>query len=385
VVSERKLRIAVLGTRGIPEIMGGVETHCQALYPRLAVKGHSVTILARKGYVPDDPFMYEGVKIEPLWAPKIKSLEAICHTTLGILRIASQRLKFDLLHIHGIGPSLLVPVARLLGLKVVMTHHGPDYDRQKWGKMAKIALRLGERFGCQFGHAVVTVSKHIRACIREMYGQEGIYIPNGVVLPHIYPAGANLSHRQLTPRKYILAVGRFVPEKGFHDLLDAYFRLNSDWRLVIAGDADHPDDYSCMLKAKASEDERVVLTGFIRGDELREIYSNAGLFVLPSYHEGLPIALLEAMSYDLPILASDIPSNRELVTDDESFRVGDVQSLAARLAEMLAAPVRQSSKRQRIETEFNWDLIATQTEQVYWSIFKGCDYFCKSCNGEQRI
>jgi alpha-maltose-1-phosphate synthase len=367
-VSDRKLRIAVLGTRGIPDVMGGVETHCQALYPRLAARGHSVTIFARKGYVPDDPYVYEGVNVAPLWAPKKKSLEAICHTALGVLRIAAQRHRFDLLHVHAIGPALLVPVARFLGLKVVMTHHGPDYDRQKWGKAAKAALRLGERLGCHFAHAVVTVSKHIRTCIRELYGREGIYIPNGVVLPQILPAGASLARRKLTPGRYVLAVGRFVPEKGFHDLLDAWRRVTADWQLVIAGDADHPDDYSRMLKAKAAGDERVVLTGFIRGDELREIYSNAGLFVLPSYHEGLPIALLEAMSYDLPLLASDIPANRELVADEETFRAGDVPSLATRLAALVAAPLRQAAKRQRIESEFNWDLVAAQTERVYQDI-----------------
>jgi starch synthase len=364
----RKLRIAVLGTRGIPDVMGGVEAHCEALYPRLAARGHSVTLFARKGYVQDDSYLFRGVRIEPLWTPKKKTLEAICHTAFGVLKIAAQRSSFDLLHIHAVGPSLLVPIARLFGLKVVMTHHGPDYDRQKWGRVAKGVLRLGERLGCRRANGVITVSKHIRSCVRSLYQREAVYIPSGVVLPEILGPGQALTRRRLSHRKYILAVGRFVPEKGFHDLLQAFAAVETDWKLVIAGDADHPDEYSRSLKARASWDDRVVLTGFIRGRELAEIYSNAGLFVLPSYHEGLAIALLEAMSYNLPVLASHIPANKELAGEDELFPAGDVGALAARLAEYLSAPTGPADRRGRIATEFNWDRVAELTEQVYMTI-----------------
>lgn len=368
-MSEKNLRVAVLGTRGIPDVMGGVETHCQALYPRLVAKGHSIIIFARKGYVQQKcPYDFQGVQVIPIWAPKRKSLEAICHTIWGILQIVRHRSSFDLLHIHAIGPSLLVPVARLLGIPVVMTHHGQDYDRQKWGKAAKTVLRIGERLGCRFAGAVITVSKHIRTCIRDLYGSEGIYIPNGVVLPEIIPSGENLRRWQMLRGKYILAVGRFVPEKCFHDLLEAFSRVNTEWKLVIAGDADHPDEYSSKLKASAAEDKRVVLTGFIKGKELGELYSNAGLFVLPSSHEGLPIALLEAMSYNIPVLASDIPANRELIEDKETFRQGDVSVLASRIADIVVAPTQPVAKRGIVEAEFNWDVVAEQTEQVYLKV-----------------
>lgn len=370
-MSDRKLRIAVLGTRGIPDVMGGVETHCQSLYPRLVEKGHQVTIFARKGYVASrSPYNYMGIKIVPLWAPKQKSLEAISHTLLGVLHVALRRNEIDLLHIHGIGPALLVPFARLLGLKVVMTHHGPDYDRQKWGKAAKFILRLGERLGCCYSSAFITVSKHIRSTIKELYGRGGFYIPNGVTIPEILPPGEAIECWGLTPKKYFLAVGRLVPEKGFHNLLSAFKLLDTDWRLVIAGASDHEDTYSVNLKKKATSDGRVVMTGCIKGKVLCEIFSNAGMFVLPSYHEGLPIALLEALSYQLPILASDIPANKELAGADQLYPVGEVNILYERLKSFIESPVVSAMGFDKIATEFNWDLVAKETERVYRGVYE---------------
>lgn len=370
-MSNKQIRIAVLGTRGIPEVMGGVETHCQSLYPRIVENRHNVTIFARKGYVgPTEPYSYLGIQIEPIWAPKKKSLEAISHTLYGVLRVALRRKDFDLLHIHGIGPALLVPLAKLLGLKVIMTHHGPDYDRQKWGRFAKRVLRLGEFLGCRYSDNVITVSRHIQNSIKQLYGCEGHYVPNGVPLPELLPPGEAVTRWGLTPKKYVLAVGRLVPEKGLHDLLDAFRAVNTSWKLVIAGATDHEDEYSRCLKAKAASDKRVVMTGFIKGQVLGEILSNAGLFVLPSYHEGLPIALLEAMSYDLPILVSDIPANKELAADSETFPVGNVNALAKNLECFLSLPKAGSACRSRIESDYNWDSVAVQTEKVYLELFQ---------------
>jgi len=361
----RRLRIAVLGLRGIPEVQGGVETHCQALYPRLAAKGHEVTLFARKGYVPKQPYDYRGVKVIPLWTPRKKSLEAIVHTLLGILNIAFHRTSYDLLHIHAIGPSLVIPIARLFGIPVVMTHHGPDYDRKKWGGFAKKMLRLGEANAARFATEIITVSRHIRSLLKTNFNRAATYIPNGVDLPDILPPGDALIKHGLESRKYILTVGRLVPEKGFHDLLEAYRRIDTDWNLVIAGDADHEDDYSRNLKERAAGIPGVVMTGFIKGKTLQELFSNAGLFVLPSYHEGLPIVMLEAMSYSLPILASDIPANRELAGPEETFRVGDIPDLKERIEERIAQEFAPSAGRERIRKEFNWDRIADATEQVY--------------------
>lgn len=367
-MAERRVRIAVLGTRGIPDVMGGVETHCQSLYPRLVAKGHCVTIFARKGYVQNASYDYQGVKVEPLWTPKKKSLEAIIHTALGVLQVANRRKEFDLLHIHAIGPALLIPFAKLLGLKIIMTHHGPDYDRQKWGWVAKTILRLGEQMGCCYASRVITVSQHIRDCIKRLYDCTGTYIPNGVPIPEMIAPDKAMKKWDLTSRRYVLTIGRLVPEKGFHDLIAAFSSIDTDWQLVIAGAADHEDDYSRNLKQQAAGDSRIIMTGFIKGLELGEMLSNAGLFVLPSYHEGLPIALLEAMSYNLPIVASDIPANRELAQPGETFPVGNVDELRLKISDFISSPTVEQHTRKRVETEFNWDVVAEATERLYLEV-----------------
>lgn len=368
-VAERCIRVAVLGTRGIPDVMGGVETHCQALYPRLVAKGHTVTLFARAGYVRQkEPYNFNGVQVVPIWAPLRKSLEAICQTTWGVIQVARHRSRYDLLHIHAIGPSLLIPFARRIGIPVIMTHHGPDYDRQKWGKLAKTILRLGERLGCRYASRVITVSQHIRNQIKQMYGCNGVYIPNGVPIPALIPPGVFIKKWGITPKRYVLAVGRLVPEKGLHDLIAAFSRIDTDWQLVIAGAADHEDDYSRTLKQHAAEDSRIITTGFIKGAELGEIFSNAGLFTLPSYHEGLPIALLEAMSYNLPIIASDIPANCELAQAGETFPVGNVDELRRKILEFISSPAVVRQTRERVEVEFNWDVVADATERVYLEV-----------------
>jgi glycosyltransferase involved in cell wall biosynthesis len=366
----RPLRIAVLGTRGIPDVMGGVETHCQLLYPRLAMNGHRIFLFARNGYTEHEaPYDFQGVRVIPIFAPRQKYLEAILHTAYGLLRIAFAKKRYDLIHIHAIGPALLAPFARLLGLKIVMTHHGPEYDRLKWGKSAKLVLRLGERMGCLFSHTIITVAPYISDLVEKRFHRQTHFIPNGV-LPHDFlPPGEFLGKWGIREKKYILTVGRLVPEKGFHDLVEAFSALSSDWNLVIAGTADHKDQYTKDLERMALSDERIVMTGFVKGRELSELYSNAGLFVLPSYHEGLPIVALEAMSYKLPILASDIPANREIADPEEMFPVGNVAALHNKMAEFLAEPWPPARKRHLIETVYNWERIAEQTEKVYQSLF----------------
>lgn len=369
--SSDSLRIAVLGLRGFPDVQGGVEKHCQELFPRLARRGLSVTVLGRRGYIPAESRLYEGVSLRPLWAPRKKSLEAICHTGLGVGWLAAHRSAFDLLHIHAIGPSLLAPAARAIGVRLVVTNHGPDYDRQKWGRAAKAMLRLGERLGARHAHAVIAVSRHIQGLLAQQYGARATYIPNGVNAPERVPPGETLAKFGLNPGNYVLAVGRLVPEKGFHDLLEAFGGIGGDWKLAIVGGADHEDDYSRGLRQKAQATAGAVMAGFQKGRALGELYSNAGLFVLPSYHEGLPIVALEAMSYRLPMLLSDIPANREVAMEGEVFPMGQVGPLRGRLAEFIAHPEllrsedRLAAKQRRLEEEFNWDVIAERTAEVY--------------------
>ncbi|MHB8173816.1 MAG: glycosyltransferase family 4 protein [Nitrospirota bacterium] len=361
-------RIAVLGTRGFPEVQGGIEKHCENLYPRLVSLGCRVRVYARRGYVPPRHYCYKGVEVFPIWAPKMKSLEAVCHSLLGALRIVFDRKMFDVVHIHALGPSLVTPLVRLCGLKVVVTNHGPDYNREKWGALAKSALRMGEMLGTKYSSEVIAVSKTIKKNLQTRYGREVHYIPNGIGVSQPIQPGAYLEKLGVKPHKYVLAVARFVPEKGLHDLLKAFKGVDTDWKLVLAGDADHEDNYSVQLKKMAAEDTRVVTTGVIKGDTLREVYSNAGCFVLPSYHEGLPIVLLEALGYGLKILCSSIPPNMEIMDDEEAlFPPGDIETLRERLT---VAIREDAGNRRRLALnnerfcEFDWDSIADSTNRI---------------------
>lgn len=360
------MKIVVTGTRGIPGIQGGVETHCEELFPRIAAMGHDVTVIRRSCYVTESNRIteYKGVRLLDVYAPRKKSLEAIVHTFLAVIK--ARRLGADILHIHAIGPSIMSPFARLLGMKVVITHHGPDYDRGKWGRMAKAVLKTGERMGARFADRVIVISRVIAGILADRYGRRDTdLIFNGVTMPRISGRHDYTQSLGLTPGRYIAAVGRFVPEKNFHQLIEAFGRSGlaaQGWRLAIAGDADHEDDYSRQLKKQAA-DSGIVLTGFIKGEKMSQLMAGAALFVLPSSHEGLPISLLEAMSYRRDVLVSDIPANTipELERQD-FFPVGDVDALAAALCRKLAAP---GSPRDYDLSSYDWDTIARQTVSVY--------------------
>ena len=357
------MKIVVTGTRGIPGIQGGVETHCEELFPRIAAMGNDVTVIRRSCYVTpaNSVTEYKGVKLKDIYAPRKKSLEAIVHTFLAV--VAAKKMKADILHVHAVGPSFVVPFARLLGMKVVMTHHGPDYDRQKWGRLAKAVLRMGERNGAKFSNEVIVISRVIEDILKRKYNRDSNLIFNGVNLPAKSGRTGYIESLGLEKGKYVLALGRFVKEKCFDLLIDAFTKAgNGGFKLVIAGDADHPDAYSEGLKCQAAANG-VVLTGFIKGEKLNQIMTNAALFVLPSSHEGLPISLLEAMSYNLDVIVSDIPANKIPELDSRDFfRCGDVQSLAGILSEKIAGGC---PRREYDLSNYDWDNIARQTVAVY--------------------
>jgi glycosyltransferase involved in cell wall biosynthesis len=226
-------------------------------------------------------------------------------------------------------------------MKVIITHHGPDYERAKWGRLAKKVLELGEKVGVLFSDKIIAISRGIQKLIRDKYEKDSVFIPNGVSIPEVLPPGETLKKFGLEPRKYVFTACRFVPEKGLHDLIEA-FRIikNPPFKLVIAGDADHETEYSKRIKKLASQTKGVVLTGFLSGKPLQELFSNAGLFVLPSYYEGLPIALLEALSYKLPVLVTDIPPHREINLERyRYFKLGNLKELASLMAKRLVITV----------------------------------------------
>lgn len=361
------MKIFVTGTRGIPDIPGGVEKHCQELYPRIVASGHDVFLCTRTPYVKQRISSYKGVQLVHVFTPRKKSVEAVFHTISSL--IAAWQYRPDIIHVHAIGPSLLIPIARLMGFNVVMTHHGPDYDRQKWSTTAKSVLKFGEYLGGRFSHEVIVVSNVIEKIVSRRCGRPSNLIYNGVPIPEKCRGTVHLDRIGVTPGKYILAVARFVPEKGLHDLISAFRQVNSDVKLVIAGDADHATEYSRELKALARDDDRIVLTGYVTGEYLNQLYSHARLFILPSYHEGLPIVLLEAMSYGCPPLVSDIPANLEVGLDSKYyFPCGDVEVLKNKLSDLIGHPVGESEKmafEQMVAQKYNWENIARQTIDVY--------------------
>ena len=306
--------------------------------------------------------VYKGVKLVTLFTIKARTLETLIHTFLSVIWAKTH--KADILHIHAVGPAIYVPFAKLLGLKVVFTHHGPDYDRAKWGPFAKSVLRLGERFGTRKADEVIVISEVIKELLEKKYKRFNTnLIFNGFSSPAFSENTDYIETLGLKPRKYVFALGRFVEEKGFDLLIRAFKDIRQkDVRLVIAGKADHETVYSEMLK-KLAASNNVVLAGFVKGAPLQQLFNNACLFVLPSFHEGLPISLLEAMSYSLPVLVSDIPANKEImIPGDRYFTTGDQISLKEKLEEVLGQnyePVNYDL------SPYNWDNIARETAKLY--------------------
>ncbi len=371
----RERKVVFVGLRGVPDIQGGVETHVAAISARLAERGWRVEVIGRTPYLPSRrPYVWKGVTVTPVWAPRSRSFEAVLHTTLGLFVAARENP--DLVHIHAIGPALLTPLARLLGLHVVVTHHGFDYERQKWGPAARAILRTGEALGMLFSHANIGVSRTIVETVRHRFSVGATFIPNGVESPP--PANPDIPYLdriQLRPRRYVLSVGRIVEEKRHLDLIAAFARLNDPGlKLVIAGAADHAGSYQHDVAVAAAATRGVVMAGFQRGEALSQLYRHAGLFVLPSSHEGMPMALLEALSYGVPCVASDIDANLALdLGQDSYFPLGAVDRLAEAMRAKLAAsnPAESAARAAKILDSFGWGAIVDRTMEVYESALRG--------------
>ncbi len=362
------MKILVLGTRGIPGIPGGVEEHCEHLYSNLAKMGCEIYLVTRKPYANIKIQHYKEIKLVHVNTIKQKNIETAFHTLWSIL--VCKKLNPDIIHFHAIGPSLFVPLAKLFGFKVVVTHHGPDYQRKKWGPCAKKALKIGERNSGKYADSIIVISEYIKNLMEKNYGIKTILIPNGVIIRERSKSSRNLKKYGLESGNFIISVGRFVPEKAFEYLIDAFIRLErDDLKLVIAGDADHESEYSKKIKKMAKKYPNIVLTGFINKAILNDLYSHAKIFVLPSFYEGLPLVLLEAMSFGLSCVISDIHGNRNVGLDESRyFRPGDVESLYYALSHFIDRPFSENDKKKQIvmvDEKYNWKKIALRTMAVY--------------------
>jgi glycosyltransferase involved in cell wall biosynthesis len=331
--------------------------------------GYSVAVTVRSRYMRQNPFKeWRGVRFLRIWSPRSRRLETIVHSVLGVLLAAIRRP--DILHIHGVGPALTAPLARLAGLRVVVTHHGADYEREKWGAMEKAALRAGEGLGMRCANAIIVISRGLQELVARKYHREARIIPNGVSNDGPVATEDALRLFDLQAGQYVLCVGRLVPEKRQIDLIEAFAACRlPGWKLVLVGGADHQSPYDLRLRELAAATPGVVTTGVQTGQALAELYSHAGLFVLPSSHEGLPISLLEAMSYGLPVLVSDIAPHLELELDrDQYFRLGDIPDLTAHMTELATADwtaEKRRSVRDHVMRKYNWHHIAEETAALY--------------------
>lgn len=361
-----------MGFRGFPGVEGGIETHAEHLYPLLVERGCSIEVITRKRYVEKYGLRtYRGVCLTPLWGPRGKGIEAGYYSFISVIAAAVKRP--DLVHIHGIGPALMTPLARLLGIPVVVTHHGHDYDAEKWGLFARLVLRVGEWIGMRFANQRIVVSEGLGKYVERKYGLSATTIRNGVEVSDPPSTTTTLSKLGLTRGRYIIEVARVTPHKRQEELVRAFSRARlNGWKLVLVGSVQPLDEYARLLCSLVESTPNVILAGFRTGQELRELYANAGLFVLPSAYEGMPIAVLEALSYGLPVVLSDIPAHLELgLPRAHYFPTGDISALTDRLNEFASLATDEDLRRRMraaVVEKHDWDRIAEQTHGVYSSV-----------------
>lgn len=367
------MRICVLGLRGLPHVMGGVETHCEQLFPLMKElhPSDTFTIIARRAYLREQVGEYHGLQVVSLPHARSKYFETITNTLCGLV-YARVTLRADLLHLHGIGPALVAPVAKALGMKVIVTYHSKNYEHRKWNRIAKFVLRIGELCAVTFSDRIIAVSQCLAKDLRRRFPwaeSKITFIPNGAshidtVRSEARRDDAVLAKHGLERNRYIIGLGRLVPEKGFDDLCQAFMLADVDCKLVIAGDADHRDEYSERLRKLASE--KVVFTGFVARDAVQALLANASLFVLSSYNEGFPIAALEAIGAGTPTLLSDIEPNRDLgLAPHNYFKVGDVDGLRCKISQNHELYRVSPVDRDRVLQEYDWRVICKKTDTLY--------------------
>ena len=363
----------MIGTRGMPTTFGGVERAVEELSARLATAGHDVTVYCRSPYCESRLPEYRGVRLRYLPAIDTKHLEAISHSLLATLDAIVRR--YDVVHFHALGPSLCAPLARLAGLKVVTTVHALDFRREKWGRVARLALRLGAWSAIRVPHRTIVVSRQLQSYFEEEHGRTTTYVPNGVDAPDM--VSDDRDARRLG-NGHLLFLGRLVPEKGVHTLIEAYRMLETDVPLVIAGPGSHSEDYELRLHKLVTGDTRITLVGPVYGQEKSDLFEGAYAFCQPSTLEGLPIVLLEAMSRAICPVVSDIPEHLEVVSGDDGtrsaivFHTNDPASLRDALETALADPAHTSAlgaaARQIVVHRYDWNDVAKQVERLYMSV-----------------
>lgn len=373
--AKQQQNIAMLGHKRIPSREGGIEIVVEELSTRMAAAGHKVTCLNRAGkHVSGAEFgtaakrNYKGVTIKTVATLDKRGLAAMTASVTGAIVAAFG--PYDVVHFHAEGPCAMLWLPKLFGKRCLATIHGLDHQRAKWGWFARSYIMLGEKCAVKFADEIIVLSEGVQRYFRDTYGRETVMIPNGVVKPEPKAAREITDKFGLKKDDYILYLGRLVPEKGITYLIEAFRQVRTDKKLMIAGGASDTDAYAAELKKLAAGDDRILFSGFVQGRLLEELYSNAYLYVLPSDLEGMPLSLLEAMSYGNCCVTSDIEECAN-VTEDHglTFPKADINSLRELLQRLCDDPERVAAYRNKsseyITSKYNWDDVTEKTLELY--------------------
>lgn len=370
------MKIAMIGHKRIPSREGGVEIVVEQLAERMVAKGHEVYCYNRKGHhVSGDKEndlkevkLYKGIHIITTPTFEKKSLNAFVYSVLATIHALFQ--KYDVIHFHASGSCAMIWLPKLFGIHTVATIHGLDSQRAKWGGFASKYLQFGEKMAAKYADELIVLSEGNRKYFKEMYGRTATLVPNGIDPQEVKEAKLILERYGLQRKSYILFLARIVPEKGLHYLIEAFKDIETDKKLCIVGGTSHSDEYVEQVVKMAEDDDRIMFLGFQQGEALQELFSNAYLYVLPSDVEGMPISLLEAMSYGNCCVVSDIVENASVVEDKGvTFKKGSVESLKGELKNLLEderiVHMLKKEARPFITAKYNWDEIVDKTIQLY--------------------
>lgn len=366
------MKVAMIGHKRIPSREGGVEIVVEELSTRLVKDGYIVDVYNRKGKNVQDKNVdkrgkkireYNGIRIITIPTINKKGIDAFLYSVLATIRALFGN--YDVIHYHAEGPCAMLWLPHLFGIRTVATIHGLDWKRSKWGDFASKYIKFGEKVAAKYADEIIVLSKDIEKYFKNTYNRNTHYIPNGVNAPIIRPSKIIKEKYNLKKDSYILFLARIVPEKGLHYLIEAYKRINTDKKLVIAGGASHTNSYLNKIKEVVKDNKNIIMTGFVQGEELEELYSNCYLYCLPSDVEGMPLSLLEAMSYGCTCLVSDIEENKQIVKSNGIlFKKSDVNDLEKKLR-MCINKKNETLVNENILDKYNWDNITHQIEQLY--------------------
>lgn len=372
------MKIAMIGHKRIPSREGGIEVAVEEISTRLVQKGYEVDVYNRKSKKnknikssknnkesKKDKY-YKDIKIITIPTLNMKGIEAAVYSLFATIVAIFK--KYDVIHYHAEGPCAMLWIPHLLKIKTVATIHGLDWKRAKWGGFASKYIKFGEKIAAKYADEIVVLSKDIQKYFKEEYNRDTIYIPNGVNKPEKRKPDIINKKYGLSKNSYILFLARIVPEKGLHYLIEAYKQINTDKKLVIAGGGSHTDDYVKSIKNMVKDNNNIIMTGFVKGKELDELYSNCYIYCLPSDVEGMPISLLEAMSYGSNCLVSDIEENTQVIGKyAQTFKKSDKNDLKEKLNNMLQGKGLKDSKEieKYILEKYRWENVIEELEKIY--------------------